>query len=480
MNNVLTPLLCALSILAVIILQLANSDATVICVAIVTVALSALTAAQRFRRHGLDPLGLFALAFCLYDGVLLLRFAALGSSAVLLYPTSFSNRAYVAAGCASAIAAAAALFTALLWDGVFAPRNCNRPIKTEKASSFSWFCAGLFAYAIGLTLYFLQFQQFGGYLASLTLGRGERFDLAGDPNMLSYPYMAFVVPSIAALCYGAESGGQRSRQIVSYGLIGLWCGIVLLQGERRLVLQALLTTAGTVSVLRPKALRFRTRTWLLIVLGYALFAVFGQVRPYIRTLAAGESGITGIASAVSDSFSSDWLKPENTEFGGPYFSLLSAVSENTGHLNGSSYYESFPTVLPRFLYPGTKPQPIAETFAADAHIGSGPVSGWGYNPVAEAYVNFGALGVPVIFALWTVFFLIIGVLRHQGTWGLLIYAVLLSEAVNANRIDFQNVYWETTYFIAGLFLTGAVALVLREFHQRKSLSVTNLRGTAWA
>jgi hypothetical protein len=64
--------------------------------------------------------------------------------------------------------------------------------------------------------------------------------------------------------------------------------------------------------------------------------------------------------------------------------------------------------------------------------------------------------------LWALFFLAVGALRSWGVWGMLVSATLLSEAITANRIDFRNVYWETTYFVAGVMLATCIAATINK------------------
>ncbi len=76
-----------------------------------------------------------------------------------------------------------------------------------------------------------------------------------------------------------------------------------------------------------------------------------------------------------------------------------------------------------------------------------------------------------MFVLWTLFFLVAGALRHRGAWGTLVSAVLLSEVVNANRIDFRNVYCETTYFVVGTMLAACIAASVNKLWHRPSLTL---------
>lgn len=442
--------LAALCALVVLVLQIIGGTNSSVSLSIVTILISGFIAAWRFRRFGLDPLGVFAAGFLMYDGVLLLRLSVVSGSSVLAYPTTFTNDSYAAAGALCALAAATVLLTMLTWEGVVGKPRTSGFATLSEASAFSWFWVGIFCYFIGLVMYYLQFRQFGGYVASLAIQRGDRFALASAESALSYPYMAFVVPGIACMCYGALTSAKQLRRFAFYALTTLWCLLVLLQGDRRLLLQALLAVFGVIAAVRPQTLRLRARTWILIAAAYVLFVAFGYARNFISGIATGETSTSQAVSDLNDEMSGDWLTPEHSEFAGPYLSLLVGVSSHTEYLYGASYYESFFTVLPRFMYGGQKPTPISEQFAQEMHTGGGTVSGWGYNPVAEAYGNFGVVGVVLIFMLWTVYFLLMKSIRSWGEWGVLLAAVLLSEAVNANRIDFRIVYWETTYFMVGI------------------------------
>lgn len=452
--------LCALCVLVVLVLQIAGGEASSVSLAILTILTSGFIAVWRIKKYGFDPLGLFAAAFLLYDGLLLLRLSLVSNSSVLLYPTSFGDETYAAAGGLCVLAAIAILFTMLAWEGVVRDRRQTDFRMPKERSARAWFWVGFVCYLAGLILYYMQFQQFGGYLASLAMQRGDRFELAGDANALSYPYMAFVVPGLACMCYGSQNNGKRFRAASFYILSSVWCLLVLLQGDRRLVLQAILTIVGVLAVIKPETLRLKARTLIVMAAAYCLFIVFGYARNYISSIATGETSTSQALSDVNDQMSSDWLTPEHSEFAGPYLSLLMAVSGHSEGLNGATYYESFLTVLPRFMYPGQKPELLTHEFDRQMHRGGGAISGWGYNPVAEAYVNFGVAGVSVIFVLWTLYFLAIREIRTWGDWGLLLSAALLSEAVNANRIDFRNVYWETTYFIAGITVAAVLKAII--------------------
>jgi hypothetical protein len=121
---------------------------------------------------------------------------------------------------------------------------------------------------------------------------------------------------------------------------------------------------------------------------------------------------------------------------------------------GTSYAQTILVALPRFLYPGTKPPSPSVELANAMHRGTGAVSGWGYSPIAEAFLNFGLLGVCLMPSLWMAAFIILSRLRNHD-WGLVTAAVLSSESINANRIDFRTVYLESLFCFA-VVLLGAL------------------------
>ncbi len=454
--NVIAAMLFAFLILSALALQIADSSKAAMSLSVTTMLLMGVTAYWRFRKYGLDALALFSVGFGLYDGLLLFRLATVGGEKDLIYPTAFGGDTYARVGILVALAATVISVTSLSWEALLAPtfQNGGAASRTESRprgrGPQMWFWAGMTCYAGGVAMYFLQLDQLGGYIAALAMDRGERFSAAASSNFLSYPFGALVVPGLAAMFLGAYRGRTRGQRICSWSLSALWCVLVILLGDRRLALQALLTVAGVLSVVRPGMLRVRFRTWVLIFAGYILFSTFGQARYLVANVASGRSSVGEAFSKVFDEWSGEWVAPENTEFAGPFFSLLSVASESNQHIYGESYYDSLLYILPKALYPGQKPESLTHKFDEEVHEGGGTVSGWGYNPVAEAFLNFGVAGVVLMFVLWTMLLLVLGFVKHHGATGLLVFSALLSEAVNANRINFGVVYSESAYLVLGI------------------------------
>lgn len=459
----------AAAVFGVLTLHTLDSSKTAASLSVITMLLTGVTAYWRFKAHGLDPLGLFCAAFAGYDGLLLFRLATVSGEEHLVYPSAFGQETYSEVGVLVALAATAICITALSWETVIAPlfRQSATASRTQselrRRGPQMWFWAGAISSIGGLIMYFLQYAQLGGYFATLAMDRGERYSAGTYADLLSYPFAAFVVPGLAGMFLGAYSGRSRGQRICSWSFALSWSLLLILQGDRRLVLQAVLAIAGVLSILRPKMLKLRFRTWALLALGYVFLSIFGHVRYLTNPVISGQTSMRDAFAEVSDTWTGDWFAPENTEFAGPYYSLLSVVSESTQHIYGQSYYDSILLVIPKRLYLGEKPELLTRKFDEQVHQGGGTVYGWGYNPVAEAYLNFGTIGVALIFVLWSLLFLCLGFIKHHGTWGLLIFAVLLSEAVNANRIDFGVVYTESTYMMFGVISVLCMNRVLSGF-----------------
>ena len=135
-----------------------------------------------------------------------------------------------------------------------------------------------------------------------------------------------------------------------------------------------------------------------------------------------------------------------------------------GYHYGGTYAEAVPNVLPRSLYPGEKPATLNESLASN--IGSadanGSISGWGYSPVAEAYINFGLAGIPLVFAAFSLAFGMMSRLRGLGPFGLVLCAAITPEMLNLNRINMSHAFQEAVFASA----LACVLLLLARILQR--------------
>jgi hypothetical protein len=428
-----------------------------LAIALIPLLLPFMTAYAAARENGImDPTTLFPAFFGLYNGVLLIRFLSDEARSHLSYPVTFGPEVFFRAGVLSALSA---IFIALTW-AVWKRPVQKRVVPLDVAG---WFTIGTMLYAIGVVFYFLQYLQLGGYEAALAMNRVERYQRMTET--FSFPSTNLVMVGLAMMT--ASSYRRGLRRITTLVLMGLWCVIVMGQGERRMVLQAVFAVMSAAMFTSLSSTRLKPKHLLIAIVAYAGFSIAGELRlliPYI----AGEKALysadlNGPHRRVSDlgdlDFFLDSMKPEYTELAGPYLSVLYNAEREENYSFGRSYVGSIFAFLPRVLYPGTKPLSATEQLDREMHRGAGPVSGWGYSPIAEAFQNFGMPGVCVISSLWMGAFIVLSGFRNSQ-WGLLVAAVLSSETVNVNRIDFRTVYLESFFCIVGVLLASLVVRVL--------------------
>jgi hypothetical protein len=392
--------------------------------------------------HLLNPYTLFSGAYGAYNGLLLLRFAFLDRGE-LPYPILLTNESLIVAGLLSAYGSVA-IATAWLLFG----RKVKQTSPTISHSQLkAYFQVGVAFSVLAFIFLLAQSRQLGGFTQAISIDRVERFKQMDQG--FSFPYVSFASISIAIMFLGSTD--KRFWRRAAWGAALFWVVVFGLQGDRRLILQILLTSTGVVAVFNPRPFQIRTVTVVIGMAAIFMALVFGIVRPFIALYMQSDEDISQLVLQQGNLAGAlDLFMPENTEFGGPYVSVLEATSSDRPLLMGKSYLETIPIFLPRALYPGAKPEALANQLANGLSQGDKFVMGWGYSPVAEAYRNFGVLGVPVIMTCWGVFFLWIWSLQSKASWGIVLSATLLQDAINVNRIDFRTIYLETVFNLAVL------------------------------
>lgn len=395
-------------------------------------------AVARAKRNGLvDPLAVFALCFAAYNGLLLVRFNYQPPEYEAFAPTSAT---FFHAGILSGLGS-----LGLVVGWLLSKATRSGPMTQGSANECTAsFLTGTVFYLTGIGLYMAEYWQIGGYMQSVAMDRGQRWEAL--THVVSMPYEGFVLVGLALMIY-ASVGIAKSRLMLSSAACLAWLVIVLLQGDRRLALQMIMAMGVVIGALRPKITKLRPVALVYIAGAYFVAVLFGQYRTLIYDLAAGRSTLkqAQIAAEGEDSIID---KPEQSELGGPYISVL-YYSDGAEPLRwGSSYAMSIPAFVPRALYPGAKVPAISADLDQALYEGIGPVYGLGFSPVAEGFANFGLAGPFAVMALWAMFFAWVGSNRYRGLIGMMICATLLQEAVNANRIDFRYVYLEFVYCVS--------------------------------
>jgi hypothetical protein len=134
------------------------------------------------------------------------------------------------------------------------------------------------------------------------------------------------------------------------------------------------------------------------------------------------------------------------------------------------------------LYPGKKPLPIAEEFAKEIHnhFASAyfPVAGWGFSPVAEAYVNFSWLGVFIVPVVLGTGLDMLERLRWRNALCLICVTSILPQMQNANRINFLWAFTEGLFFVAVSLTAVESARVVSRIVRKRSTSLHVSRASA--
>ena len=208
------------------------------------------------------------------------------------------------------------------------------------------------------------------------MGRG--IALTDQQARLSWPYLPFVLVGLAATWYGAEQSPSSVQRWVARIALILWCGLVIPQGNRLLVVQAVLAVLAICCLVRGRKVSVGFKFCAVLLLAYCAAAFFGYLRILIPATLSGEMNSADVTYFLQEASPIEQIKPEHSELAGPYLSLLQAATNSHGEiLDGNSYALGFISILPKFLYPGDKPIYLSERFAESVHSGDGPVAGWG-------------------------------------------------------------------------------------------------------
>ena len=411
----------------------------------------------RVTRSGLaDPLAVFAFCFAAYNGLLLVRLSYGGNPHEV--PFAIDRPMFFHAAILSALGS-----LGLVVGWLLSNNRRSEPVRhgSPNECTASFFTGATF-YLVGIALYMVQYWQVGGYMQSIAMDRGQRFEMLN--GTLSMPYEGFVISGLSLMMY-ASIGVARARLILSSAACLTWLGLVLLQGDRRLALQMIMALGVVIGTLRPKVTKLRPVALVAIGGAYMVAAMFGEYRELIYDVAAGRSTLNQ-AQVVAGNQESVASKPEESELGAPYISLLYYSTGLEPLRWGLSYVTSIPAVVPKALYPGTKTPAISTDLGNALYQGVGPVYGWGFSPVAEGYANFGLPGAFGAMVLWTMFFGWLGSNRYRSVAGMLICANLLQETVNANRIDFRYVYLESVYCVGAALAAVVMMKAVTEITDR--------------
>ena len=256
-----------------------------------------------------------------------------------------------------------------------------------------WFLVLLsFFPAIGLLKTTISTVLSGGYWAVFQMDNGT--GLEGSQRVLSL----FLVPGALFLLAGSK--GKPFSLLVSALLISLYATIQFFIGSRTLAAMPLLAYAW----LWHRSIRPLPRLLLLISATTIGFVVFPLVSIY-RTIAGNirilsPSLVLQTLNSIENPLVASITEMASTIY--PIAQTLELVPSVRPFALGSSYYFALFSLVPNLFW-SVNPASANElarwfswTVSPDyAALGGG----WGYSFVAEAYVNFGWIGTPIVLML---------------------------------------------------------------------------------
>ncbi|WP_438495332.1 O-antigen polymerase [Paenibacillus sp. IHBB 3054] len=252
----------------------------------------------------------------------------------------------------------------------------------------------------------------------------------------SQPYWVFMYFIVAYSCaiYTTIFNKIRFNNIKSKGMIvrvsvlSLFWIFDILLGNRRLVSYILLYLIFYIIVTKKKKISFY-KVMLFVAFSF-VFVLVG----YLRTVGFSLEN-ANIENVINDSFG-EFFIPINTF----YYYLENQIDM----LYGASYFSALLFMFPRALWPA-KPDSLAVTFA---NIFGGGM-GYGFNPIAEAYINFGILFVVLLPILLVLLFSGIEALSKKS---LPIYFFVFIQTMNFNRGEFASTLIEFTIMYLSFLL----------------------------
>jgi oligosaccharide repeat unit polymerase len=202
-----------------------------------------------------------------------------------------------------------------------------------------------------------------------------------------------------ALSRGAFAPMSIRKLLVFFVLIAPVLMVFIVLGRRTEILALLLSAIVAGTYLTPLR-RLTPQVVVAVALVYLFFIVIFVLRETVFHRFGGHMSTGHFTAAILHA-----LFPASGEFGAP-FSVFSEGIKRFGDnalLWGGSYLDGVALVVPSFLYPGDKPIQLDTALFAvvnpggTSHLGSS--AGFGYSPILEALLNFGKLGVFLMFLL---------------------------------------------------------------------------------
>jgi oligosaccharide repeat unit polymerase len=213
--------------------------------------------------------------------------------------------------------------------------------------------------------------------------------------------MADVAMALLGLCLSGRKD-KKGLILTSLLLFSPFLALTLFLGQRGPILGWIMILFFSYN-LNKNIYNIKFKTLLLIGLSY-----LAMVGIYMTRAIAGHGLETGKISVVTEYVKegkfSDNANPANNEFGAGFLNFVNYVRKPSELVTfpGESYIEGTVIIIPSFLYPGNKPEQITYRFRDKYFSGYGEkssIAGTGFSSLLEAYINFGSIGVVLVYFL---------------------------------------------------------------------------------
>lgn len=248
----------------------------------------------------------------------------------------------------------------------------------------------------GYIFFIINYARIGGYFHGLEMTRVDRMALLSSKRF-NIPYSFHIIIGASAYCYGLFFSNRNKvfrmkdnvgRLIILAIMISPICIAWFLEGERSNIIKLFLPLIAIFFFRFP--LRFSMKMLVCLIVVFLFLSILGYIRSSIVD-SVKQHSYNPLLKRL-DKMSLSWLMPR--EFAASYFSITASVGLNEEKNFGTSYFKAFIMWLPRSLYPGQKPLSLSHEFGAKIAemVGRSRRFGVGFSPIAEGFINFGAMG----------------------------------------------------------------------------------------
>lgn len=300
----------------------------------------------------------------------------------------------------------------------------------------------------------------GGLNAFRAISYGERYELVRGLGFLAVGARLVAVGGVMLFAVAEHRSSSRTRLLTILAILLFFAVWVAITQRRRPLIEAAVMLAV---IHRGSGRQIPRRVWLIGAASLFVFATWmGIARGTQESVMSVLSSNTAFANPANGETAASLLNTVD---------ILSQVPSKVGYQLGATYLEVPLVFVPLRVWP-ERPLGAAEwyvkTFYADVWASGG---GFAFSPVAEAYLNFGLVGVPVVFCIvgWMLGWLELRLARSvRGRPTLLMaYALLTPSLLIFFRLDAASLFKDATLFLLfPLAAATAVAALMRRAVRR--------------